>query len=185
MQRCLVYGCYSIVRLFNWVQNLLSAICFPKHIKDVDGDQTADKMDNSDSCNFPFHRILTIQSWCPKYSLMSWQVQSSSLCRVGFKSSAFWHFQGSQGAKHYLQLPLYKLFQETKGILRSTRLIVPALYGLCINMCILSDFMHMWRSAVLGMRGGWHAVAGRMGSTVVIGKLLMSWLSWLSTVHIM
>lgn len=130
-----------------------------------------------------FTAILAIWSSAQNTGILTaWQAQSSSPCRVGFESSPFWHYHGRKGARNSLRLPMYEQLQETKRLLRSTRLIVPALYGLCVNVCILSDFMHMWRSAVPGMHGGWHAVAGRMGSTVVIGKLLMS---WLSTVHIM
>lgn len=171
-------GHSSTFQLFNWVHNLLPTTSFTKPLKDVDGDQALGEMDNPDSCNFLFHS-------CPQLFsavLDAWHVQSLSSCRVTFESSPFWHFQGRQGARNYLQLLVYELLREIKRLLRSSRLIVPALHGFWVNVCILSDFMHMWRSAVPVMHGGWHAVARRMGSTVVIGKLLMS---WLSTVHIM
>lgn len=51
--------------------------------------------------------------------------------------------KGREAARNDLQLPVYELLQETKRLIRSTRLIVPVLYRLCVNVCILSDFMHM------------------------------------------
>lgn len=172
-------GHSSIFQLFNWVHNMLPTTSFPKHLEDVDGDQALGEMDNPDSCSFLFH---SHPEGMVTGVLNAWHVQSSSSCRVALESSPFWHFQGRQGARNFLQLLVYELLQEIKRLLRSSRLIAPALYGFWVNVCILSDFMHMWRSAVPVMHGGWHAVARRMGSTVVIGKLLMS---WLSTVHIM
>lgn len=170
-------GHSSIFQLFNWVHNLLPTTSIPKHLRDVNGDQALDEMHNLDSCNFLFHNT------GPNTGVLNaWHVQSLSSCRVPFESSPFLHFQVRQGARNYLQVLVYELLQEIKRLLRRSRLIVPALHGFWVNVCILSDFMHMWRSAVPVMHGGWHAVARRMGSTVIIGKLLMS---WLSTVHIM
>lgn len=178
MLRCPIYGPFQHISVISLSPQSASQYLLSQHLKDVDGDQALGEMDNPDSCNFLFHNYLN--DMVP--TQVSWMPDMYKACRVIFKSSPFSHFQGRQGARNFLQLLVYELLREIKRLLRSSRLIVPALHGFWVNVCILSDFMHMWRSAVPVMHGGWHAVARRMGSTVVIGKLLMS---WLSTVYIM
>jgi len=108
-------------------------------------------------------------------------VQSGSLRRVTLHKLLSQHFQGRQGAGGGTTAPVWTV-QETK---RASRKHWPhcACFVRALCKCVHTfRFMHMRTSTVPGTHGGWHAVAGRMGSAVIIGELLMS---WLSTVHIM